>query len=190
MNKRPDLTKSLDSATFRNYYYLKEELVAFCKANSLPSTGGKIEITNRIAHYLDTGIILLSVPQNKAAAHAGVIDETIAIEPSVVCTEVHRAFFKERIGKKFSFNVAFQQWLKNNAGKTYADAIEAYHHIMEEKKHSKTTIDKQFEYNTYIRAFFEDNTGHTLQDAIRCWKYKKGLPGHNRYEKADLLALS
>ena len=53
----------------------------------------------------------------------------------------------------------------------------------------KTTIDKQFEYNTYIRDFFEDNQGRDLEEAIICWKYKKSLQGHNRYEKSDLVAL-
>ena len=63
-------------------------------------------------------------------------------------------FFTEKRGKGFSFNVLFQKWLKNNTGKTYGDAINAYYQILEEKKKGKTTIDKQFEYNTYIRDFF------------------------------------
>ena len=62
--------------------------------------------------------------------------------------------------------------------------------ILEEKKKGKTQIDRQFEYNTYIRDFFEDNKGKTLDQAIICWKYKKSLKGHNRYERADLIALS
>ena len=57
------------------------------------------------------------------------------------------------------------------------------------KKKGKTDIDRQFEYNTYIRAFFEDNQGKSLEEAIMCWKYKKSLQGHNRYEKSDLIAL-
>ena len=56
-------------------------------------------------------------------------------------------------------------------------------------KLAKTKIDKQFEYNTYIRDFFEDNKDKNLDAAIACWKYKKSLPGHNRYEKEDLIAL-
>lgn len=119
----------------------------------------------------------------------GVITEATEIEADIVCSEKHRAFFKERIGKSFSFNVAFQKWLKSNAGKTYRDAIKAYYEILEEKKKGKTTIDKQFEYNTYIRVFFSNNKGKTLEEAIVCWKYKKSLQGHNRYEKSDLAAL-
>ena len=64
-----------------------------------------------------------------------------------------------------------------------------YATTQEEKKKGKTTIDKQFEYNTYIRDFFEDNQGRSLDEAITCWKYKKSLQGHNRYEKSDLVAL-
>ena len=76
-----------------------------------------------------------------------------------------------------------------SAGKTYKEAIDAYYQILEERKKNKTKIDKQFEYNTYIRDFFADNQGKSLDDAITCWKYKKKLQGHNRYEKSDLIAL-
>ena len=111
------------------------------------------------------------------------------IEDNFVCSEKHRAFFKEKIGDGFSFNVGFQKWLKQNSGKTYKDAILAYYRILEDQKRGKSEIDKQFEYNTYIRDFFADNQGRMLEEAIKCWKYKRSLPGHNRYEKSDLVAL-
>lgn len=189
MTNRPDLNKKLDSKTFRNYYYLKEELIDFCRENGLPVSGGKIEITDRIAHFLDTGEVLsISITKKKAPVISG-IDEDTRIETDFVCSEMHRAFFKEHIGNSFSFNVDFQKWLKSNAGKTYKEAIAAYYDILEEKKRGKTKIDKQFEYNTYIRDFFADNQGKTLEDAIQCWKYKKQLQGHNRYERSDLVAI-
>ena len=187
--ERPNLSKELDSNTFRNFYYLKEELVSFCRENGIPSSGGKEEITERIATFLDTGEIISSRAKTRKSIKIKDISRDTIIESDFVCTEVHRAFFKEEIGKSFSFNVAFQKWLKGNAGKTYEEAIDAYYRILEEKKVVRTTIDKQFEYNTYIRDFFADNTGKTLKDAICCWNYKKSLMGHNRYEKTDLIAL-
>lgn len=45
MNNREDLTKNLDSETFRKFYYLKAELVDFSRANGLSTAGGKREIT-------------------------------------------------------------------------------------------------------------------------------------------------
>ena len=191
MEARPELVRSLDSHTFREYYYLKEELVAFCRANHLPVSGGKQELTERIACFLETG----KVPQPAAKrnmAHqkaAPEITRESIIEDGFVCTEKHRAFFRKEIGNSFSFNVLFQQWLKANAGKTYDDAIAAYEEIREAKKAGKSSIGKQFEYNTYIRDFFAENPGKTLDEAIRCWKYKKSIKGHHRYEPSDLAVL-
>ena len=54
---RPELNNKLDSKTFNEYYYLKEELVEFCKKNNLQTKGSKIDLTNRISKYLDTGLI-------------------------------------------------------------------------------------------------------------------------------------
>lgn len=178
MTERPELSTELNADVFRQYYYLKEELVQFCRDHSIPASGSKTELTERIAFYLNTGKELSLAQKRKTSAVTEVITENTLIEENIVCSEKHRAFFKEKIGKSFSFNVQFQKWLKSNAGKTYADAIAAYHQIMEQKKAAKDTIDKQFEYNTYIRDFFADNKGKSLDDAIRCWKYKKSLAGH------------
>lgn len=191
MSGRPELSKDMESTVFRDYYYLKEELVAFCRENGLPASGGKLELTDRIVYFLDTGEVLPKQPKHTRSKTVSdsVITLSSIIEDNFVCSEKHRAFFKKEIGGSFSFNVTFQKWLKANAGKTYDDAVAAYLQIMEEKKQSKSTIDRQFEYNTYIRAFFEDNPGKALADAIKCWKYKKSLKGHNQYDRADLIAL-
>lgn len=189
MNDRPVLDRNLDSKTFRDFYYLKEELVDFCRENGLPVSGGKLEISDRIAYFLDTGKAMPAKAVKKITAKISDITEDTKIEANFVCSEKHRAFFKEHIGNSFSFNVAFQKWLKNNTGKTYKEAIAAYYQILEDKKKGKTKIDKQFEYNTYIRDFFADNKGKSLEEAIKCWKYKKQLQGHNRYERTDLVAI-
>ena len=189
MNERPALDRNLDSKTFRDFYYLKEELVNFCRENAIPVSGGKMELADRIAYFLDTGEVLPVSTSRKEAATISAISEDTKIEANFVCSEKHRAFFREHIGSGFSFNVGFQKWLKNNTGKTYKEAIAAYYQILEEKKKGKTNIEKQFEYNTYIRDFFADNQGKSLEEAIKCWKYKKQLQGHNRYEKSDLIAI-
>lgn len=189
MSQRPELNKKLDAVTFRSFYYLKQELADFCKENGLPTSGSKAELKDRIAYFLDTGKVLKSSTNREAAVMIGAFTENTVIESNIVCSEKHRAFFREKIGKRFSFHVPFQKWLKANAGKTYGDAIRAYEQILEEKKQTKTEIGGQFEYNTYIRDFFADNPEKSLHDAIVCWNYKKGLSGHHRYEQSDLRAL-
>lgn len=189
MNGRPNIDSCLDGETFKSYYYLKEELVAFCKQEALQSTGGKIELTDRIAYYLDTGERVSEQNHAKRNSWIAAITPDTLIENDFICSEKHRALFKQNVGKGFSFNVAFQKWLKANTGKTYKEAVEAYEKILIDNKKAKSTISKQFEYNTYIRDFFEDNKGRSLNDAIKCWTYKKGIQGHNRYEATDLSAL-
>lgn len=189
MSKRPNLDKNLGSKTFKEYYYLKEELVDFCRKNNLQITGGKLELIERISNFLDTG---KSTHKTHTTRRTKIVDEITldtVIEENFVCSERHRLFYKEHIGKSFSFNVQFQKWLKSNSGKTYQDSINAYYQLLEDKKKNKTAIDKQFEYNTYIRDFFNDNKDKSLDQAIKCWKYKKNLKGSNKYEKEDLKKL-
>lgn len=190
MNERPNLDISLDSNLFKEYYYLKEELIDFCKKNKLQTTGGKIELTERIANFLDTGERTYRSHTIRRTASIDEITLDTIIEENFICSEKHREFYKEQIGNNFSFNVSFQKWLKSNSGKTYQDSITAYYQILEGKKKNKTTIDKQFEYNTYIRDFFNDNKNKSLEQAIKCWKYKKSLKGHNKYERDDLKILN
>ena len=44
MSERPKLNKELDAATFRSFYYLKQELADFCKENGLPASGTHAEL--------------------------------------------------------------------------------------------------------------------------------------------------
>ena len=53
MSERPKLDNNLDSNTFKEYYYLKKELIDFCRKNDLQITDGKLELTKRIVNFLD-----------------------------------------------------------------------------------------------------------------------------------------
>lgn len=78
--------------------------------------GGKIEIIDRIAHFLDTGEVLAAPVAKKKVSIVFDIHEDLKIETDIVCSESHRAFFRKQIGNSFSFNVTFQNWLKTNSG--------------------------------------------------------------------------
>lgn len=125
MDERPILSRSLDSRTFRDFYYLKEELVKFCRDNGFPSSGGKMEITERIACFLETGKVMPAAARKKRTAAESAISEDSRIEADFVCSERHRAFFRKVLGDSFRFNVPFQKWLKDNAGKTYRKPSDA-----------------------------------------------------------------
>jgi hypothetical protein len=54
---RPILNKKICIKDFKDFYWLKVELMKLCKENKISCAGGKIEISNRIAEYLKTGKI-------------------------------------------------------------------------------------------------------------------------------------
>ena len=81
-------------------------------------------------------------------------------------------------------------WMKENPGRSYREAIDQWNKIyLLKKKGLKWEISPQFEYNQYTRDFFKANPSASKDDAIKCWKYKKSLPGPNKYERKDLIAL-
>ena len=182
------LTKNLSPEEFKEYYFLKEELKDFCRSEGLKVSGSKQDLENRIIHYLSTGEKLVepSVKQN-ASRKLTEITLDAKLGENFKCSEDKRAFFEKKIGNGFKFKVKFQKWLKSNPDKTYGDAIDAYYELQNSKE--KTEIGKQFQYNQYIRDFFENNKDKSLDDAIKCWKYKKSIKGHNRYERSDLVVL-
>ena len=179
------LTNDLEAEEFKEYYFLKEELKDFCRQNGLKVSGSKEDLENRIIHYLETGESL-EEPKTKKYSNEKLSDisRDSKLGENFRCSEDKREFFEREIGKSFKFKVNFQKWLKSNPDKTYGDAIDAYHEL--QNSNEKTKIDKQFQYNQYIRDFFEDNDDKSLDDAITCWKHKKSIKGHNRYEKSDL----
>ncbi len=133
MSERPALDRNLDSKTFCDFYFLKEELVNFCRENGLPVSGGKIELADRIAYFLDTGKVLPASAARKKAAAISTINEDTKIEADFVCSE-------KLIKKRLLLTIKF---------------------LRRRKK----------------------------EEAIKCWKYKKQLQGHSRYEKSDLIAI-
>ncbi|MBE6508936.1 MAG: hypothetical protein E7Z77_05910 [Methanobrevibacter sp.] len=182
------LTRDLKADEFKEYYFLKEDLKDFCRLEGLKVSGSKQDLENRIIHYLATGE-KLEEPITKQYSNQSNLEITLdsRLGENFKCGEDKRQFFENEIGKGFKFKVKFQKWLKANPDKTYREAIDAYYEI--QNSNGKTKIGKQFQYNQYIRDFFEDNEGRSLEDAIKCWNYKKGLKGHNKYEKSDLRVL-
>ena len=194
-SNRNKLNKNLKASEFKEYYFLKEELKDFCKKEGLKVSGSKNQLEERIIYYLDTGKSLdnsRSIKNknnySKSNSNKATTSEEITLDSilgeNFKCSEDKREFFEKEIGEGFKFKVKFQKWLKTNPDKTYQDAINAYHEL--QNSNEKTKIDKQFQYNQYIRDFFDDNDDKTLNDAIKCWKYKKSIKGHNKYEKSDL----
>ncbi|MEL6124837.1 MAG: DUF6434 domain-containing protein [Pseudomonadota bacterium] len=191
---RPDLDALTDAAVFRDWYWLKEELVAYCRAQGLSMAGSKAELTDRIAAHMDGA----AAPRRaRRKVSSGVNWAHLVITRDTVITDSYtngpntRAFFKGEIGARFTFNIAFMDWMRSHVGRTMGEAVEAWLEIEAEKKAGKrAAIPPSNQFNAYVRAFFDANPGCSMDEARACWAHKRGLPGPNSYDPEDLAALT
>ena len=192
--QKPKLNKNISLKDFKDYYWLKEELIAFCREVGINRSGGKIEIATRIEKYLESGEIITRTEAKKPKGTSTFDWGKEKLELNTIITDSYRnstnvrKFFIDAIGNHFKFNTEFMDWMKNNHGKTLADAVEQWKKIgsLKSSKDYQTTIAPQFEYNTYIRDFLADNPKLSTKDAMFCWKTKRDMPGTKKYEKNDL----
>ncbi len=185
---RPNLSKDISIQSFKDFYWLKEELQAFCRENGISASGSKIEISDGIDSFLRTGEIKKPIRKSRLNKK---VESQIDLRLDTVVTENHRcsqdarAFFKTVI-PKFNFSTYIQNYFKNNVGKTYRDVVDAWYEEEERQKDPsyKKNIAPQFEYNQFIRDFFADpkNQGKSREEAIEAWNKIKKLPGSNKYK--------
>lgn len=169
-NTRPELTTVTTAADFRSFYWLKEELVAFCRANGLSTAGAKQEISARIEYFLATGEIKAptSPPRRPIGRMPAQLSRGTVITPTFRCSQQLRAFFVKEIGPHFHFDRTMREFIKNGAGKTLGQAIEVWQRATAQPV-SEGKIEAQFEYNRHMREFFKANQGATLSQAVSAW---------------------
>jgi len=103
---RPELNNQTSVDDFRDFYWLKEELVIFCRQYGLPTTGSKGEISARIEEFLTTGKIFKPKVQRKATADSmpSIFTRSTVLGSHWRCSQTLRAFFVKEIGSQFHFN--------------------------------------------------------------------------------------
>lgn len=181
---RPPLNNGIQLKDFQDYYWLKEELQQFCRENGLSVSGSKIDITNRITIFLETGKIIKPTRKQKQKPTNKPLTLSTIITEGHTCSQNVRHFFKQHI-PNFHFSTAIQNYFKENVGNTYKDAIQFWYEEEQRLKdpsyHKK--LAPQFEYNQFIKDYFAhpQNNGKTRLDAIKAWNEIKALPGDNKF---------
>lgn len=174
---RPLLTRALTADDFRSFYWLKAELLAFCREQGLSTRGSKIDLTERIALFLDTGQRSAPVQTPRRASGDSLpemLTRATIIGANWRCGERLRAFFLQEIGPRFHFNGVMRNFICLGAGQTLGAAIDAWQ-ANQAAPHTATDIAPQFEYNRFMRNFFKSHPNQTRQDAIAAWRASKTL---------------
>ncbi len=188
--ERPVLDEKISVQDFKDFYWLKEELIKFCRKTGISYTGGKIEISNRIITYLETGKItkIKKARQKKLPKPTKPLTLETAIGVDYRTYKEKKEFLQSVIGKEFHFTIHLLDFFKQNVGKkTYGDIVKEWYKEQDKKNDPNFVkeIAPQFEYNKYIRDFMKANPNMTRKDAIKYWKLKKTMPGDNKYSEKD-----
>lgn len=195
--QRPAISAITRGEDLKRWYWLKDELVAYCREHGIPYSAGKFELLERISHHLDTG----RIPQVERTttrsafnwATAPLTRETI-ITDSYRNTQNMRHFMLKEIGAHFRFNSDFMDWMRASVGRKLEDAIQQWQLLAARKTEPdfQTDIADHNQYNQYLRDFFAAQPLLTMQEARRCWQYKRSQPsvdGRHVYASTDLEAL-
>jgi hypothetical protein len=173
IKSKPELSKHISLKDFKNYYWLKAELVIFCKKEGLSTFGLKENLLKRVEKYISTGEKLNAIKNDTTKQRDS--DKKITLNTSVIHYKndaVTRDFFLEQIGSHFRFNDYLRQFCsktsEENSKFTYGDLVKGWLMAEENKKNlgKKYKIGNQFEYNKFIRDFFIHGKGKTRQAAI------------------------
>jgi hypothetical protein len=179
----------------KKWYWLKQELVDYCKLTNLSYTGSKFDILERIADAIDGVITTTSKKSLSSKKTSKFVWSKAALSLETIITDSYtngqntRKFFIQHCGDKFHFSIPFMNFMKNNCGKTLKDAVDEWQRLENQRKDKdfKSEIPEGNQYNKYIRDFFSDNPTMTIEQARHYWKLKRSLPlGRHIYEKEDL----
>jgi len=185
-NKPKKITSVSD---LHDFYWLKTDLMEFCKKYHLPLQGAKSDLMNRIAIFLTTGSKIKHVPIKKSAE---LKDSSKKITKSTFVKNYNndtetRKFFVEQLGDNFKFNAYLRQFTNNEnikQGMTYGDLIDGWILFENNKKNPDiiNIIPEQFEYNQFIKDYFRHEKNGTLKRAISAWKVVTSQSGPNTYD--------
>ncbi|MEL7120938.1 MAG: DUF6434 domain-containing protein [Bacteroidota bacterium] len=193
---KPDISEIVTAEEFKKWYWLKEELVAYCKLLELPHTGKKFDLRDRIIFALENEGQLLKVssttkPKSRFNWAKEKLTLNTVITDNVSFGPNFRNFMKDQIGNRFSCHGDFMAWVKSNTGKTLHDAVDQWIELENRKldPNFKREIAAYNMMNQYVRDFLADNSEKKFKDALLVWKVKKNLPAENgvvKYDKRDL----
>ncbi len=193
MRKRPQINSIKSSGEFAQWYWLKEELVAYCRKQGLKVSGNKLELTRRIKRFITTGDRTEPVQSVRKKTstfdwHADPLTPSTKITDSYKNTQNVRRFMKSQIGESFHFSVPLMQWVKENEGKSLKDLVAYYNSLQVAKKQAgyQSEIPPSNEYNRYTRDFLADNPELSIAQARKCWAYKRSVRGSNKYQHSDI----
>ncbi len=187
----PAVSSTLTVEQFRQHYYDKKGLVAFCRRKGIATQGLKEDLNQRIEHYLKTGTVIRK-------ANAFKMTRLPDSQRGLLCRETRvrhyksdpatRRFFQSQLGDFTGFSAYVQKWIKSRLANgdvfTYGDAIDEHIRYMSLK--SKGRVLSVTHDSCQYNPFFMDasrakiKTPHTTKQA---WFLVRNSAGPKTFER-------
>jgi hypothetical protein len=182
-SQRPVLSPSLESAEFRRWYWLKQELVDFAKHEGISTTGDKPTLADRIGFFLDR------VDPDEASAKTRTVRNTVSrrlpepltsetiLGPKQASSQQLRSFFVAAIGPQFSYDIHMRTFLASDRTKTLGEAVAHWHASRNTAKHETLP---QLELVRFTKAWHKANPTGSQTACRAAWQRYKELPVDER----------
>ena len=180
--ERPPLTRELSAAQFLRWYWLKNELVEFAKAQSLRTSGDKPTIAERIVGLLDGSPSsgLQSVNSSRGTVSRWLpepLTPDTVLGPRQASSQQLRAYFVDVIGSCFSYDIHMRTFLASDRDKTLGEAVD---HWYSSRGVVKPATLPQLEFVRFTKAWHLQYTSGTQQECREAWNVHKSLPRGER----------
>lgn len=177
----PRLEVGMSVRDFDARYWMKDDLIAFARAEGLPTHGYKPEVVARIRrHLLGEAPAAEPVRENRSSRDS---DRPLTRDTPVVnfkSDQKTRAFFKSQIGAEFHFTYHVNKFRRGKVGLTYGDLVDEWLTERDRRrdKNYRPALEKHGEYNIFVREFFDDpeNQGASMREAAAAWNRVKPTP--------------
>lgn len=169
---RPALTPALGAATFADWYWLKQELQAFCRQQGWPASGSKAELMQRVHAGLAGRQLPVPTPPRARpeATLPAVLTPDTRVSPGWRLNAVLRAFFVQHLGPGFRFNQALRDFFRDPQDRTLAEALALWTAAQQDPH---TAIAQQFQFNRHVRDYFAQHPGATRDQMLQAWHAKR-----------------
>ncbi len=187
------LTKKQKEEFFDALNYMKmDEIKEFCHKHSIPVSGKKGAILERIKHFLVTGKILQpkelpEISKAKSGKKYPLHAETPILSGSYKNDTATRNFLKKIIGDHFHFTAFGQDWILERWQKgkppTYLEFANFWQKEYLKRKNSEANPKQEWAYLNFMRRFQKEFPEATKQDIAKKWEKRR----KEEVEKAQLI---
>jgi hypothetical protein len=185
---RPALTGELTGAELLRWYWLKSELIQLARALGINASGGKLDLTARLAAALDSapaggptdaGPRASTAPAAKSrrarlptARLAGPLTSDTVIPPGQRSSQLLRAFFEEQLGTGFRFDASMREFIATG-DRTLGEALQ---HWRDTRQRRSGEIAPQFELNRFLRSWHAAHPDEGRAAALAAWREHRAKP--------------